>query len=200
MTIAFSRRLLGFGNSKTFGWRWRGWSSSAVQGGSSQDKQESAVDYTHWSWRFPFSDAKQSTFVSLIDFFACLEISSDQQFPAIRTWRRVRRSRRHTVLSIAKTRTGTQSRAISTKITLKSRKAISRQVTRQLRYCCSYIFTRAGSSNHVSQGVNAGPHGHSFFKTLTHRLSRRYVLYNLNSSSKQHQLVAFEADAYARFS
>ncbi|CAG5098317.1 Oidioi.mRNA.OKI2018_I69.XSR.g15558.t2.cds [Oikopleura dioica] len=31
----------------------------------------------------------------------------------------------------------------------------------------------AGSSNHVSQGVNAGPHGHSFFKTLTHRLSRR---------------------------
>jgi len=34
----------------------------------------------------------------------------------------------------------------------------------------------AGSSNHVSQGVNAGPHGHSFFKTLTHRLSRRKSL------------------------
>jgi len=109
--------------------------------------------------------------------FRVSKLLSDQLFLAIHTWRRVRRSRKHPVRSIAKTRTDTQSRAISTKITLKSRKATSRQVTKQLRYCCSYIFARAGSSNHVSQGVNAGPHGHSFFKTLTHRLSRRYVTY-----------------------
>jgi len=44
----------------------------------------------------------------------------------------------------------------------------------------------AGSSNHVSQGVNAGPHGHSFFKTLTHRLSRRNPPERNASSVGQH--------------